>query len=180
MTGASAAPEFSYPVSVARLPKEPSVYKLKAKPAERTALASRFGIVSIERLEAEVVLRPVAGGMVRLDATLEADVVQACVVTLDPVEASVVETFALLYGDVAEEEEILQGDEELVVEPLEDDVIDLGEAVAQQLSLGLDPYPRSPAAAAALDEGQAEAVEASRSPFAALAGRAKADPPKKN
>ena len=179
MTAPSDTPEFSHPVSVSRLPKEPSVYRLQAKPAERVALAARFGLISLERLEAEVTLRPAPGGMIRLDATLEADVVQACVVTLDPVEAKVVDTFALLYGDVSEEDEILLGDDELVTEPLENDVIDLGEAVAQQLSLALDPYPRSPAAVA-LEEGPQDSDEVQRSPFAGLAERFKTGPSRKN
>jgi hypothetical protein len=33
-----------------------------------------------------------------------------------------------------------------VAEPFEGDAIDIGEAVAQQLALALDPYPRAPGA----------------------------------
>ena len=48
----------------------------------------------------------------------------------------------------------------------------LGEAVAQTLLLGLDPYPRSPAAEAALRDAGVKSEEEARaesSPFAALA-----------
>ncbi|HEX7970110.1 MAG TPA: YceD family protein, partial [Stellaceae bacterium] len=90
---------------------------------------------------------------------------QACVVTLEPVAARVEDSFALLYGAAEEEgaeEVVLSGEVELV-EPLPDRLLDIGEVVAQQLSLALDPYPRAPGAVAeAPQEGLA-------SPFAALA-----------
>jgi hypothetical protein len=49
--------------------------------------------------------------------------------------------------------------------------IDLGEAAAQTLALSIDPYPRSPAAEAALREAGVKSEEDARaeaSPFAAL------------
>ena len=49
-------------------------------------------------------------------------------------------------------------------EPIAAGEIDLGEAVAQQLAVSLDPYPRAPGATLA-STGEAEA----QSPFAALA-----------
>jgi uncharacterized metal-binding protein YceD (DUF177 family) len=103
--------------------------------------------------------------LLRLAATLSADLVQACVVTLEPVRARIDERFTLLYragADAGDTAIVLSGATELV-EPLPDTVLDIGEAVAQQLSLTLDPYPRAPGAAA-------EPVgEALASPFAALA-----------
>ena len=62
----------------------------------------------------------------------------------------------------ADETELFEGDE-----------IDIGEAVAQQLSLTLDPFPRAPDAGFPEAE-QAEATETVRSnPFAELAKLAK-------
>ena len=62
---------------------------------------------------------------------------------------------------------MLDGDAE-PVEPLDDGMIDIGEAVAQQLSLALDPFPRAPGAV--LDE-ETDLSDGSprESPFAALA-----------
>ena len=52
------------------------------------------------------------------------------------------------------------------VEPLVAGAIDIGEAVAQQLSLALDPFPRAPEALAlSAEPPQGEAVD---SPFAVL------------
>ena len=166
MTDAKApgAPEFTRPVDVGRLPSGGAVHDVRATPAERTALAERFGLLALDHLEAEVRLERLAGGLLRLSAALKADVVQACVITLEPVRDSIDEPFTVLYragADAGETAVVLNGTAELV-EPLPGDILDIGEAVAQQLSLALDPYPRSAGAiTAAPKEGRV-------SPFAAL------------
>jgi uncharacterized metal-binding protein YceD (DUF177 family) len=159
-----AAPEFTRPVDIGRLPSGGAVYDLAATPAERAALAERFDLLALDRLEAEVRLERLAGGLLRLSAALEADVVQACVVTLEPVRDRIDEPFTVLYRAGAEAGEtavVLNGTSELV-EPLPSDILDIGEAVAQQLSLALAPYPRAAGAVAAAPE------EGRVSPFAAL------------
>jgi uncharacterized metal-binding protein YceD (DUF177 family) len=160
----SGAPEFTRPVDIGRLPAGEGVYNLAASPTELAALAHRFDLLALDRLEAEVRLKRLAGGLLRLSAALSAEVVQCCVVTLEPVRAAIDEQFTLLYrpGAASEKAVVLSGAEE-PVEPLPADTLDIGETVAQQLSLALDPYPRAPGAmAAAPDEPPA-------SSFAALA-----------
>jgi uncharacterized metal-binding protein YceD (DUF177 family) len=151
--------EFPRPVAVERLAEE-DIYRIEATPAERVALARRFGLRALDALTAEVRLTPLGRG-VRLDAALEADVVQECVVTLQPVPNHVSERFTLVYGEAP-----ASPDEDAVVEPLENETIDIGEAVAQQLSLALDPYPRAPGASVDPRWTGEEAVEG---PFAGLA-----------
>lgn len=160
------APEFTRMIDVSRLAAGEKVCDIAATPSERAALAARFGLLDLARLTASVKVSRIVGGFVRLEADLSADVVQSCVVTLDPVANTVEEHFSLLYGAAAEEGEaeiILSGEAE-IVEPLGDGVIDIGEVVAQQLSLALDPYPHKPGATV-------EAMQESglQSPFAALA-----------
>jgi hypothetical protein len=150
--------EFSRPVAASGL-TEPETHRIEAGETERVALARRFGLRALDRLEAEVRLAPFGRG-VRLEATLEADVVQHCVVTLEPVANHISDRFALVYGEAP------AGDEGTVVESLEDETVDIGEAVAQQLSLALDPYPRAPGAA--LDP-RWTGGEVAEGPFAALA-----------
>ena len=87
--------------------------------------------------------------------------------TLEPVRGRIDERFSLLYGagaDAGETAIVLSGATELV-EPLPGNVIDIGEAVAQELSLALDPYPRAPGAARPTSRWR----EALAAPFAALA-----------
>ena len=166
LPAAGAGVEFSRLVDTTRLPRDEIVQEIAATPAERAALARRFDLLDLARLEARVRLRRLPGGMFRLTADLEAEVTQTCVVTLEPVASRVAERVTLMFGTVVDEGEIeLDGDSE-TIEPLGDGVIDLGETVAQQLSLALDPYPRAPGAT-----GPAESDAAARaaSPFAALA-----------
>jgi uncharacterized metal-binding protein YceD (DUF177 family) len=136
--------EFSRLVSVARLPAQGARYDLSASREECAALARRFGICAIDRLSAEVALRKEGDG-VRLRAQFEAEIVQECAVSLEPFPTRIADAFTLLYQKEEKVSELdLSFEDE--VEPLSGDEIDIGEAVAQQLSLSLDPYPRGPQA----------------------------------
>lgn len=141
-------------VSVARLPADGARYEIVANAAERAALARRFDLVALDRLEADIRLRAVAGG-IRLEARLEAAVVQECVVLLENFLSEVTEEFSLLYRADEEEREVELSPEE-DIEILSGEEIDIGEAVAQQLSLVLDPHPRAPD----LEAREADAREA--------------------
>lgn len=171
-------PEFSRPVRVDRIPAAGMTLDLEAKPAERAALAERFGVQSIESLRAEVTLKAIAGGaLVRVDGHLAAQVVQTCVVTLEPVPETVDEDFSLSFG-VEEPDEVgaeieLSLDEEDPPDPIVDGVIDVGEAVAEHLALALEPFPRKPGIAyeGGDDEAGTATAEQDRkpNPFAVLA-----------
>jgi len=163
-------PEFSRPVQIDHVGPAWHSHPVEAGPAERAALAARFGLVALPALAAEVKLRRVrAGRYIEATLHLTAEVVQSCVVTLEPVAAAIDETGRELYGPIgggseAPEEVLVDPDSP---EPLESPSLDLGEIVAQHLALALDPYPRAPGAAAP-GEAAAEA-EARPSPFAGLA-----------
>jgi uncharacterized metal-binding protein YceD (DUF177 family) len=166
------AAEFTRVVSTARLTGT-ACHHIEANEEERARLAERFGLIALPSFAADVELRRLAGGRVRLDATLRAEVVQPCVVTLEPVPGTVEEAFTLVYAPDAPEviEDVLVSGDEEIVAPLVGESIDIGEAAAQELSLALDPFPRADGAAlpAAEPETAAEAAETGRSPFAALA-----------
>jgi uncharacterized metal-binding protein YceD (DUF177 family) len=146
------APEFSRVVRADHVHRSPVTETIEAGEDERRALALRFELESIERLTATVSLQSVRGGqMVQVTGQLEADVVQTCVVTLEPVPAHVSESFSALFApphlieDTDDEEidlEALLSDEDLP-EPMENGRIDIGELTAQHLSLALDPYPHA-------------------------------------
>jgi uncharacterized metal-binding protein YceD (DUF177 family) len=166
-------PEFSRIVECAAVATGMVRQSIEAGEAERQALARRFGLVALTALRAEVTLAPAAAGQVRLDGRLQAHVVQSCVVTLGPVEADIAESFTLFYaedGTPPGPAVDLPIDDEAWPEPIEDGRIDIGEAVAQQLALALDPYPRAPGAS--LDPAYGEVIEPAPkapNPFAALA-----------
>ena len=186
MTRQPPAPEFSRPVPVDRLPDSGQHERIEADAAERAALARRFDIPEIVSLRAHAKLtRTDKGRGVVLEAAFEADVVQSCVVTLEPVPEHVAESFTIRYlpaERVAEWEERHRrmGEEGELVDPdapdppetLSGNVIDVGEAVAEHLALALDPYPRAPGAAFEAPADQDPVEEPARpNPFAVLRGR---------
>ncbi|HKF71139.1 MAG TPA: DUF177 domain-containing protein [Stellaceae bacterium] len=140
------SPEFSRRVQLARLGAHEAIYPIRAEAAEREALARRFDLLSLDRLEAEIRLQRLAGGMVRLNGRLAADAVQACVVSLEPVASVLEQDFTVLYGPTEPGKSVMVNLETDEAEVFDGDAIDIGEAVTQQLALALDPYPRAPGA----------------------------------
>jgi hypothetical protein len=155
------APEFCRPIAVSTLPAEGIVREISADPEERAALARRFGIVAIASFDARLRVTPLSvGGAAgaRVMGRFSARVRQTCVVTLEDFDADVAEDLRLDLlpgGDVEEVGEAVLDPEE-DVEPLEGDVLDLGELVAQYLSLALDPHPRRPGVNYGADAGSSE------------------------
>ena len=142
-----------------------------ADEAERAELADRLSLLSLDRLDAHVVLSR-EGKRVRACGRFKAVLDQACVATGEPVRCRLDEPFEVIF---LPEPKIGQPDSEIELNGDELDTmfhdgrtIDLGAAVADSLALALDPYPRSPAAEKALkDAGVISEEEAG--PFAALA-----------
>lgn len=164
-------PEFSRTERVDGVGERERVVELSAKPDERAALAKRFDLLSVDRLEARFALRREAAGVTARGRVL-AEVVQACSVTGEPVPARVDEAAELLFvpeldGRGADEVELSA--DALDVVPFEGGRIDLGEAAAETMALALDPFPRSPAAAGALREAGVLSEEDAR-PAGKLAG----------
>ncbi len=156
-------PEFSRPIARERLCGQVIVEEISATSHERAALARRFGLLGFDLLRATAKIEPVDGadgkrgaGLLRLGGHLSAEVSQACVITLEPVASRVESAFTLLYSlepgpapapvGVAAEV-VVDPEAEDPPEPLGPGGLDLGEAVAQQLALALNPYPRAPGAA---------------------------------
>jgi len=168
-------PEFSRPIDVTRIGSVETVQEIRATPAECSALARRFGLLGIARLEARLRLRRAhAGTQLHLAGHLTADVTQACVVSLEPVENHVEGDFTVVYGDLAEDADVsVDVDDESAVEPFPTGPLDVGETVAQELALALDPYPHAPGAV--LESGAApESAGSERpNPFSVLANLGK-------
>jgi uncharacterized metal-binding protein YceD (DUF177 family) len=160
-------PEFSRIVPLAQLGSEPFRQEIAASEAEREALARRFDLLALDRLAAEVELVRQGTDSILLRASFEAAFVQSCVLTLEPVDGAMAANFTLRYGPPEAEtpgpETQESSEDEPAFEPLVGDVIDIGEAVAQEFSLALPSFPRSPGAALEIDETPPDG-----GPFAAL------------
>ena len=166
------APEFSRTVRVETLGTTPRPISIGANEEERAALAKRFHLPAIASLAADAELA-VRNGDVVATGTLKAEVTQSCVASGEPVPEEVEEDFEIAFrphppsGQPDEEIELSEGELDVVF--YDGGLVDLGEAVAETLSLALNPYPRSPEAEAALREAGVKSEEEAKGP-GALAG----------
>jgi uncharacterized metal-binding protein YceD (DUF177 family) len=165
--------EFSRPVPLDEIRGKTIRRSIEATEVERRRLAERLGLSAIDALTATVSLEALdKGRLVVARGAFDADVTQICVVTLEPLLRNVSESFEIRLAIAPDSDDaaitIVDPTLEDEPEPLEGDSVDLGELVAQHLSLALDPYPRAEGA-----ELDTEALEtgnpASDRPFAELA-----------
>jgi uncharacterized metal-binding protein YceD (DUF177 family) len=163
-------PEFSRHQILTDPPQAGVEDRLEASPAECAALAQRFGIEALKHFSARFTRKPYPGGGLLISGRLKAEPVQLCIVSLEPVTERLDKPFTLV---------VLPPDGALSEDPDGPDEIqadatghfDLGEALAEELSLSLNPYPRKAGAHLPLPpEEAAEPIEAPpRNPFAKLA-----------
>ncbi|WP_027288889.1 YceD family protein [Rhodovibrio salinarum] len=170
--------EFSRKLRLDKLAGGPIERTLEAKPEECRQLRDRFGLVDLMALSGTVtVSRLIDSPLIRVEGSFQAQVRQTCVVKLEPFDAEVAESFVQLYtldpaAAEAEEGEVFVAlDEDDTPEPLTGDSLDLGEVLAEQLALALDPHPRAPDATFDPERygvGPDEEDEAADNPFAVL------------
>lgn len=167
-----------------------AVIKLSLEPnaEEKSALAERLNLVSLDSLKAEIAFEKQSGGMItHITGRLEADLTQSCVVTLEPVQDHVEENFEAWYADPEKavsfakerrdrktektETELEMLEEWEDPEPAIEGKINLGEMVTQYLSLAINPYPHAEGVEPPEEEDKIiheEIPEARKNPFAAL------------
>jgi uncharacterized metal-binding protein YceD (DUF177 family) len=164
------APEFSRTVRIDTIGEQTRPMEIAADEGERAALARRFGLLGLGRLEAALTLSR-RGEEIAVHGTLAASVTQACVATAEPVSSDVAAPFDILFrpqpDPAAAEEEVELSESEMDVVFLTGAELDVGEAVAETLALALDPYPRAQGADEALKAAGVRS-EAEAGPFGAL------------
>jgi uncharacterized metal-binding protein YceD (DUF177 family) len=155
---------------------------LEPRPAERGKIAHWLGIETIDSLKAVIQLSRSGADEYAYRGHFEADVVQACVITLAPVPSH-------LSGEISRQFKVLPRAStrrrKSAVEPsaaiptiidlaaadedspelLDQPVLDLAGPLLEELSLALDPYPKAPGAAF---EVPPEPAAPADNPFAAL------------
>lgn len=157
---------------VAEIPERGTRQRREATVGEREAVATALGILGCERIVVSYEVVPRAGGRYVLDGKLEADVTQACVVTLDPVPQHISARLSVdfeppVHRRQAEEEAggTIDPFSETEIEPIEHGQLDIGRIVEEEIASRLDPYPRL--ADAALDRHEAGG-DAPANPFGGL------------
>ena len=169
--------EFSRPVRMGDVSEtQPMNKSIEAKPNELKALAKRFEILEVKNLVADLTLtRQMAGRMVSVKGKLSADVMQECIVTLEPLEDHLEGTFEAFFTDIKPPtpiaSEVELKDEDEAPEFVKDGIIDVGEVSAQFMALEIDPYPRKEGAESDYVTAEAEddtPVQDTHRPFEVL------------
>lgn len=172
-------------VNVEKLSRDPITFTLEPTEKERADLAERLGIVAVNSLKASGELaRKEKRSLIELTGRLEAETVQSCGVTLEPVTQKIEGNYTVCY--TSNKADITLEDEEYVVsleeadlpDLIEDGQVDVVQAVMEQIALALEPYPRAEGADASesaqyLSKSEEEVaadepVEETHRPFANL------------
>jgi len=137
-------------------------FVVDSKPEERAALAQRMGVIALHALTCRFDLRRDVGDAIEASGLLQARVTQTCVVSLEPFDAEIAESFSVRFVPAGTESDDLDLEAEDEI-GYDGGVLDLGEATSEQLALALDPFPRKPGV-----ELSAEATDEETGAFAAL------------
>src|SRR6185437_982944 len=168
-------------VDLDRMGPSGAALDIVASDGERAALARRFGFLGLPAFSARATVDRRPGSQVVVEGRLRGKIVQACILTLDPVTQELDETFRIVFSQGLSEEHDSESGEAVISaqadapEPLSGNMLDVGEIVAEQLSLAADPYPKRPGAK--LEDvmpkprpsGRSGRGEQRRHPFAGLA-----------
>ncbi|MCJ8519261.1 uncharacterized metal-binding protein YceD (DUF177 family) [Pseudorhizobium tarimense] len=172
-------PPFSYPVKVGNISANAVTVHVEADPTELKGLAELWKVLAVHSLKSEMQLSRWKKDGVRIKGRVEAEIEQACVVTLEPVTSKIDETFEQVFVPEGSKlaRIVLSDTAEMVLDPegpdapetFEGDTIDAGEVVAEAVALAIDPYPRKEGIGLEDHLESDPSQEAARpSPFAAL------------
>ncbi|BCG95064.1 YceD family protein [Mesorhizobium sp. 131-2-1] len=160
----------SFVANVARLPQKGLPVMIEADERQRAALATEHELVSVERYRAELLVTQWKRNGVKVSGRVEADITQACIVTLDPVAAHIDEPVEALFlpeqsklgrqGFEGGGEIVLDADGPDSPETFSGDTIDVGALAEQFFGLAIDPYPRKAGASLEVSgDGEVEESE---------------------
>ncbi|MEK1852244.1 MAG: DUF177 domain-containing protein [Phyllobacterium sp.] len=173
----------SFPVSVQRLQQKGLAVKIEANTHEREALRDIHELEDVKSFVADLQIIPWKKDGVRVRGVVKAEIVQSCIVTLEPIDAKIDTEIDSIFVPENSRLARLPLDEngELIIsaegpdipETFSGDTLDAGAIAEEFFELAIDPYPRKQGLKAAPpivvtygeDDGEAEKPE---NPFAAL------------
>nr|WP_316653520.1 DUF177 domain-containing protein [uncultured Gellertiella sp.] len=144
---------FSYLVKVGHISANPVSVTLSADPRECEGLAALWKVEKVGSLVARLQISRWKKDGVRIRGEVEAEIVQACSVTLEPVPARISETIDQIFiPEGSKLARIATDNGEMFVDPdgpdlpelFVGDTIDAGTVVAEFAAMAIDPYPRKP------------------------------------
>ena len=137
--------ELHRPIALDRIGPQGTAFAVDAEPDELSAVASRLRVVAVSMLHCAFKLRRIGGSTIEAQGVLKARVTEVCVVSLEPFDHDVHESFAVHFVPAGTEDDEPEPDAIDQI-PFETGSVDVGEAAVEQLALALDPYPRRPGA----------------------------------
>ena len=172
----SEAPPFQELYNLGDLSRGGVEMRVTAESGDLVRIARWAEVQTVETFAAAMTLRKHATNSFSLDADLTADIVQECVVTLEPVRSHIARhVHRMLHLTTASRH---RADTSIALTQLagEDDVpeeidslqYDLAAPLLEELALAIDPYPRAPGVEFAAPAGAAEPDSKPQSPFAVL------------
>ena len=123
-------------VDLDRMGPSGAALEITPSDSERAALVKRFGFLGLPVFSARVTVDRRVGGQVVVEGRLRGRIVQACVLTLDPVTQDLDDTFCIVFkADMADDRDPESGEAVLnaqadAPEPLTGNMLDVGEIVA--------------------------------------------------
>ncbi len=174
MKDAATSP-LSFLAHVGRLPDKGLPVHIHADERQCAALAAAHGLLAVEGFRADLLVKRWKRHGVEVAGTVEADIVQACVVTLEPLAAHISEPVSALFlpaesklgreGFGAGGEILIDAEGPDAPELFNGDTIDVGGLAEEFFELAIDPYPRKEGA----DYAVPDDPDRPESPFAGLA-----------
>lgn len=162
-------PDWSH--AVLEIPQSGLSRERTASPDALGQFSEALGLLSLSEVKTSYRIDRLAGGAYRLRGRVTARGEQACIVSLEPVAASLDEPFDVEFwpdlpaSEGGEDKTILDARD---VEHLENGTVSVGRIIFETISAGLEPYPRKVGAEFSWTD-PVGAVPEKVSPFAALA-----------
>lgn len=153
-------PEWSFEIIADHVNEKGVTRQAAASELECKDIARRLDVEQINKLEASITLvREPASIIIHAHGTFKAEIVQKCVVSLEPVVTHIEESFEAWFADTEQvvslahvrqeklgkviDMEMEIPDEKDDPEPVVDGRIELGEIIIQNLALSINPYPHA-------------------------------------
>ena len=170
--------EFSYLVKVGHVSANPVQVHVEADERERAGLAELWKVEGVNRLAADLQIARWKKDGVRIKGHVSGEVVQACVVTLEPVVTTIEQEIDQIFVPEGSKlaRIVLDGAGEMVLNPdgpdlpeqFTGDTIDAGALVAEFAALDIDPYPKKAGVTFKEHIESRDEAERKPSPFAVL------------
>ncbi|WP_024586122.1 DUF177 domain-containing protein [Aliihoeflea sp. 2WW] len=142
----------AFEANVLRLPAKGMPVSVEADERQRRALADAHHLVEVKNFHADLLVENWKRDGVKVTGRVKAQIVQSCIVSLEPLDAEIDEEVHALFvpeGSKLMRPDAIEGGEMILdaegddgPEPFSGDTIDVGQLAEEFFALGIDPYPR--------------------------------------